>query len=58
MAIFIASALARLVAITCPHCGHRKQVERRPAAFRICARCHRQFPDPLTPKPRAKRAKR
>jgi DNA-directed RNA polymerase subunit RPC12/RpoP len=50
MAIFIAAALSRLVTITCPHCGHKKKVERRdkPVAFRICAKCHKRFDDPLT----------
>jgi transposase-like protein len=47
-AIGVAAALAaRLVKITCPHCGHVKQVERKPAEYRVCPRCRRQFPDPL-----------
>jgi transposase-like protein len=45
--IAIAAALSRLVTITCPHCGHRKPVTRRPVAHRTCPRCRRQFPDPL-----------
>ena len=44
----IAAALARTFAITCPHCGFKKLVARRPAHHRTCPRCKRQFPDPLT----------
>jgi transposase-like protein len=48
-AIGVAAALmARHVKITCPHCGHIKRVERKPAAHRVCPRCRRQFPDPLS----------
>jgi transposase-like protein len=48
-AIGVAAVLAaRFVEITCPHCGHTKRVERRPARCRVCPRCRRQFADPLT----------
>jgi transposase-like protein len=48
-AIGVAAVLrARMVNIRCPHCGHIKRVERKPAARRVCPRCRRQFPDPLT----------
>jgi transposase-like protein len=47
VAFFIAAALSRLVTITCPHCGHKKQVERRAVAFRSCPKCHRRFDDPI-----------
>jgi len=47
-AIGVAAMLAaRFVQITCPHCGHVKRVESKPAARRVCPRCRRQFPDPL-----------
>lgn len=55
MAIFLASALARLITVTCPHCGQQKQVERRPAAYRTCPRCHRHYPDPVTAQRRPRR---
>jgi transposase-like protein len=45
--IALASALARLVAIQCPWCKHKKLVERKPSQFRVCPRCKRHFPDPL-----------
>jgi len=45
--IALAAALSRLVKITCPHCSHKKTVARAPREFRVCPRCHRQFPDPL-----------
>ena len=48
--IAIASALSRLARIKCPWCRHEKLVDKKPAAFRKCARCHKQFPDPLTRK--------
>jgi transposase-like protein len=52
-AIGIAAALmARTVDITCPHCGHRKRVERKPAACRVCPKCRRQFADPLSARKR------
>jgi len=50
--IALASALARLVTITCPWCGNKKAVMRQPAAFRVCPRCKRHFPDPLAKKKR------
>ncbi len=50
----IGAALARAqVTLTCPHCGFQKTVPRKPTAFRVCPRCKKQFPDPLT-KPRRK----
>lgn len=48
--IAIAAALARMTTISCPHCGHKKLVPRKPAAHRVCPRCKKQFPDPLTPR--------
>lgn len=48
--IALASALARLVPIKCPWCGHKKAVMRKPVAFRVCPRCKRHFPDPFTTK--------
>jgi len=49
--IALASALARsLVTIQCPFCRFKKQVMRKPQAFRVCPRCKKHFPDPLTPK--------
>jgi transposase-like protein len=52
-AIAVAAVLrARFVDITCPHCGHVKQVERKPAACRVCPRCRRQFPDPIAARKR------
>jgi transposase-like protein len=54
--IALAAALSRLVTITCPHCGNKKVVPKRAKAFakafRVCPRCHKQFPDPIA---RAKR---
>jgi uncharacterized protein (DUF983 family) len=41
--IVLASALSRLVRVTCPHCGKVKLVERRPVAYRVCSRCGRHF---------------
>jgi ribosomal protein S27E len=46
--IAIAAALSRLVKITCPHCGHVKTVAGRRATHRVCPRCHKRFPDPLS----------
>ena len=47
-AIATAAVLAaRLVKITCPHCGQVQQVERKPVAGRTCPRCRGQFPDPV-----------
>ncbi len=52
----IAAALRRGTAtITCPHCGLKKVVARTPAHHRVCARCKKQFPDPLTAKARIKK---
>jgi hypothetical protein len=48
--IVIAAALARTTRITCPWCKHVKVVERRASAFRVCPRCKKQFPDPLSPR--------
>jgi len=45
--IALAVAKARLVSIRCPHCGLVKLVERKPAEFRVCPTCRRQFADPL-----------
>jgi len=50
--IAIAAALARMATIVCPHCGNKKLVERKAALFRVCPRCHKQFPDPLSKKKR------
>lgn len=50
--IAIAAALSRLVTITCPYCKYKKAVVRRPAAHRVCPRCHRHFPDPLSARKR------
>ncbi|MBL0213933.1 MAG: hypothetical protein IPQ07_08620 [Myxococcales bacterium] len=46
----LAAALARAqkVRLTCPYCKFEKTVARKPAAFRVCPRCKKQFPDPLT----------
>jgi ribosomal protein S27E len=44
--IAIAAAMGRLVTLTCPHCGYKKIVARRPAAFRVCPRCKRRFAEP------------
>lgn len=45
--IAIASALAQMATIRCPWCGHKKLVSRKPAAFRVCPRCKKHFPDPF-----------
>jgi transposase-like protein len=50
--IGLAASLSRLVKITCPHCGHVKAAVRRPVAYRVCPRCHKQFKDPLASKRR------
>lgn len=47
--IALAAALSRLTTITCPYCRHKKLVARKPAAFRVCPSCHKQYPDPLRP---------
>ena len=52
--IALASALSRLVTITCPWCKHKKLVPRKPAHHRTCPKCHRQFPDPLAVKKKKK----
>ncbi len=46
--IALAAALARLVPIKCPYCKHQKRVARKPAEFRLCPKCRRKFPDPLS----------
>lgn len=48
----IAAALSRVLTITCPHCGKKKVIDRhaKPAAFRVCPRCHKHLPDPVTTK--------
>ena len=38
----LAAALSRVRRIRCPHCGQEKAVT-RPAAYRVCPRCHRKF---------------
>jgi len=48
--IALASALSRLVTIKCPWCGTKKAVMSKPAAFRVCPRCKRKYPDPLAKK--------
>lgn len=50
--IAIAAALSRMLPIRCPWCGHRKLVARQaePVAYRVCPRCKRHYPDPLTTK--------
>jgi ribosomal protein S27E len=48
--IALASALSRLVRIKCPWCRNEKLVVKKPAAFRVCPRCHKQFPDPFSSK--------
>lgn len=44
--IVLAAALRRIRTIQCPHCGQKKAVSRERAAFRVCPRCHKHFPDP------------
>jgi DNA-directed RNA polymerase subunit RPC12/RpoP len=46
--IAIAAALARTVTIKCPYCGHKKLVDRRPRKLRVCPKCRRSFPDPIS----------
>ena len=48
--IALASALSRLVTIKCPWCGHQKAVMKKPATFRVCAKCKKHFPDPIAKK--------
>jgi uncharacterized protein (DUF983 family) len=50
--IALAAALSRLTAITCPHCGKKKLVDRTLKQFRVCPRCHKRFPDPVQPRKR------
>ena len=51
----IAAALGRTTTITCPYCKAKKLVEKKPAHHRVCPRCHKHFPDPLTPKAKRKK---
>lgn len=51
----LAAALTRTTVIACPHCGLKKVVEKRPAHHRVCARCKKHFPDPLSAKARKKK---
>ena len=52
----IAAALRRGTAtIVCPLCGLKKVVARTPTHHRVCLRCKKQYPDPLTPKARPKK---
>lgn len=44
---FVLAAVAGTVRITCPHCGHRKLVVRRPASRRTCRSCGKHFVDPV-----------
>ena len=46
--IAIAAMLSRMVTITCPHCRHKKVIQKKPAAFRVCPNCKHKFPDPLS----------
>jgi predicted RNA-binding Zn-ribbon protein involved in translation (DUF1610 family) len=46
-AILIAALLAQQVTISCPNCGYRKRVTRKPVARRVCPRCRKYFVDPL-----------
>ena len=51
----IAAALARQqTVITCPRCGFKKQVLKKPASHRVCPKCRKQFADPLSVKARKK----
>jgi ribosomal protein S27E len=50
--IALAAALSRLVTVTCPHCGKKKTVDKRPAEYRVCPRCHKHFTDPKNVSPR------
>lgn len=51
----IAAAMSRLVPVKCPYCRYHKLVEREPKAFRVCPRCHKQFPDPLSARMKKKK---
>lgn len=48
--IALASALARLIEVTCPWCRHKKLVTRKPVAFHVCPKCKRHFNDAKTAK--------
>ena len=50
----IAAALSRMLKIKCPHCGHVKAVENRPTRDRVCSKCKKHFPDPVSAKRRRK----
>ena len=50
--IALVAALSRLTAITCPHCGEKKLVDRTPRQFRVCPRCHKRFPATKQPRKR------
>lgn len=52
--IALAAALARTTTIVCPYCRAKKVVERKPAHHRVCPRCKRHYPDPLTPRSKKK----
>ncbi len=45
--IALASALSRLVTIQCPWCRHKKAVERKHVAYRVCPKCKKHFPDQI-----------
>ena len=44
--IAIAAILSRLTTVTCPHCGKKKTIDKKPREFRICPRCHKRFDAP------------
>ncbi len=50
--IALASAMSRLVKITCPWCRRPKLVTRAPVSHRVCPRCKKHFADPLAGKKR------
>ena len=51
----LAAALARTVKIVCPHCNYAKAVDRKPVTHRVCPRCKKHFPDPVSAKTRRKK---
>lgn len=51
----LAAALTRTMTIVCPHCGLKKVVERRAAHHRVCPRCKKHYPDPVTARARKKK---
>jgi hypothetical protein len=51
MVILLGTAMSRIITLTCPFCGKKKRVERRPAAYRVCPHCHKRYPDPVTASP-------